>query len=223
MLVDYYPSDVIKESITKFMTSYVISYGVSEKNQLRYILKRIVFFQYLSEAEENYYMRLITSDSLIVLKSIELNMERNAYLCIRSIVESFLRFDIGIKENKIVNLYSLFCSVKEKYLGTMIAARIESLEYIYKISCYYVHGHVESKLDIIKSFNELSCNKIDTKKVDDILKSLYKVLNDISSILLFSYPLLIDEAFPREKSTLQYILNQKEFDQFMRGIFPKNP
>ena len=161
---------------------------------------------------------MILSDSLYTIIGLEIKIERYSYLSIRSIIECFLRYYFKIEESLTANMRTLFTDFKGEIYDEEFLKKANRFHDVYSRSCMYVHGNADAELSIIEKYNGLRQNKIKDVVVINIFEDLFFVLTFIIEFLVEYNPDLVDDAFQRQKSTLEYLVGRNLKNLMLKNL-----
>ena len=204
-------NDLTKE-ITVFLTPEFLTLKELDRNNINFILKKIIFLKYILRQEsEDYRVSAMVSDLLYLIRTIQVGEERYYYFNIRSIIEHSLRIinDINstdtITNNDIMNLTEQIVFNKSAQINLNI------VKDEYSKSCLFVHGNENANMSLNEFYNSFKSDNDIINEITKKLTVLVKLMNELFNLILITKNDLVDSAFYRRKTILKHLLGEKSY------------
>ncbi len=213
----YNEISLLKSDISSFI-EYLSNYSHQEnfsisqndKDFFSFLCKRICFFKIINQMSQPIYSaKVLISDFYNLIITIIKNQKRYIYLNERSIIENYMRLILSTSlENDHITL-NLFNKLQSNHTDIFTKDTFSLLKSEYRMSCSFVHGGAELEETLIAYFNkyvEDNSSLAERQKYYDRLK---KVVQNYDLAFLHEHTSLIDSAFHRKKTVLEYLLGKK--------------
>ncbi|MEC1555126.1 hypothetical protein P9D28_22245 [Bacillus haynesii] len=202
----------VKAEINSFAESEFNDLKVLDKNNLIFILKKIVFLKYLSrQVNSDYRFHALTSDFMYLIRSIKTGEERYYYLNLRSIIEHSLRIVNSIESTNTISNSDIMNSTQTVIEVKKASINMSIIKDEYTRSCLYVHGNENAGMSLATFYQ--NCME-DEGLIDEIsvkLNVLVKMLKELFELILISQNAIIDAAFFRRKTILEYLVGKNSY------------
>lgn len=208
----------IKTEINSFIKHEFDKCNEEEKNNLRFVLKKIVFLKYLiRQSEGDFRFLALTSDIMYLISSIKKGETRYYYFNLRSIIEQALRIINNIDSTDTISNSSVIDKTKELIEVNRVAINLDVIKDEYNTSCLYVHGNENAKMQLAEFFQNCFESNNQIENLTQKLRVLVKLINSLINLILVSQNFIVDAAYHRRKSILKFLLGEQSyliFEQF---------
>lgn len=209
----------IKEEINDFIDSKLVSFEELEKNNIRFVLKKIVLTKYLLiHNKSDYRYKALSSDLMYLINSIKKGEIRYYFFNLRSIIEQALRIINNINSTEIINNVEVMNQTQELINSHGFYIELDVIRESYKTSCLYVHGNESVDIGIIEYYENSFEKNVQIKNVRRKLKVLIKLLTNLFDLIILIHVHEVDAAFHRRKTILKYLIGEKSYNEFYKVI-----
>lgn len=192
---------------------------VDIQNSIKKVIKNTLFFKYLEQEYSDYYISSIISDYMYFLYSLRKLNYRYMNLNLRSIIEYSLKTFLEEETDGAAKTYDLINRSKEKYSNnSSIIVDFNVIESIYSNTCDFIHGNINAQMPIISYFDEIDSLEEDKNTTRRTLNHCINVSKELQKLLLISHKYIIDGAFHRKKSLLEYLINKSYRESLLSAV-----
>ena len=209
----------VKSEIKEFVSIEFNVLRELDKNNLMFILKKIVFLKYLArQVSWDYRINAITSDIMYLIRSMKTGEERYYYFNLRSIIEHILRIvnDIDstntISNSDVMELTQNLITIKKARINMAL------IKDEYTKSCLYIHGSEKARMDLANFYENCLEDKGMIKEISSKLTILVKLLKELFDLILISQNSNIDAAFFSRKTVLKYLIGDNSYSIFEKYL-----
>lgn len=204
----------IKLEINSFIESEFDTHYELQKNNLRFVLKKVVFLKYMTrQLGEDFRFQALTSDIIYLLSSIKKGETRYYYFNLRSIIEQALRIINNIDSTNTLTNSDIMEKTKDLIDTYNVAINLDIIKDEYTTSCLYVHGNKNASMELAEIYQ----NCFEDKEIENLtqkLNVLVKLFKELFDLILISQNSLVDAAFHRRKSILKFLIGEKSYVKF---------
>lgn len=205
----------VKEEIQRFIDLEFPFLGIKDRNNLIFILKKIVFLKYLIRQESsNYILKALTSDIMYLIGNMKKGEERYYYFNIRSIIEQSLRLVNNLTSTDTISNSSVMDNTDSIVNQYNACINMDIIKDEYIKSCRYVHGNEKVIMDLAVMYQDCIQEKGIIDGISVKLNQLVKLLQSLFDLIIITQNELIDAAFFRRKTILEYLVGTKSFIVF---------
>lgn len=205
----------VKSEITKFVSFEFDILRELEKNNLKFILKKLVFMKYLArQVSWDYRVNAISSDIMYLIRSIQTGEERYYYFNLRSIIEHILRIVNDIDSTNTITNSDIMELTQELITLKKADINLALIKDEYTKSCLFIHGSEKAGMDLAVFYQNCLEEKGMIKDVSVKLNVLVKLLNELFNLILISQNSNIDAAFFGRKTVLKYLIGDSSYSIF---------
>lgn len=203
--------NAIKQEIELFSETNIKDYEISVGNDMRYLLKKVVFFKYIKQNyHTNYGVNSILSDYIFLIDSIINSNVRYYNLNIRSIIEHSLRIFNEISTTSTMTYTELMDNTKEKIaLIDDNDINLGLISQIYNESCNFVHGNINAEMPLAEYFSDCFSLNNNFPNLKKNVQHCRLLTDELLKLFLYSHYIIIDSSFHRRKTILKYLINPK--------------
>lgn len=202
----------VKSEIAKFVSSEFDILDETEKNNLKFILKKLVFMKYLArQGSCDYSVSAITSDIMYLIRSIQTGEERYYYFNIRSIIEHTLRIVNSIDSTNTITNSDIMELTQEMITFKKVDINLNLIKDEYTKSCLFIHGNEKADMDLAVFYHHCLENKGIIKELSTKLNVLVKLFNELFNLILIGQNNNVDTAFFARKSILKYLIGDSSY------------
>lgn len=206
----------LKKEIKTFVDREFGNLEELDKNNINYILKKIVFLKYyLRQVSPDYRVSSMISDLLYLIRTIQLGEERYYYFNVRSIIEHSLRIINHIESTDTITNSEILKLTDQIVINKSIQVNLSLVKDEYSKSCLFVHGNQNSNMNLNEFYQSCLNNEGIINEVSKKLSVLVKLLTELFALILITQNDKIDAAFYRRKSILKYLLGEALYSTFV--------
>ncbi|BCC18520.1 TPA: hypothetical protein ACLE2C_003584 [Bacillus paranthracis] len=206
----------IKSEINSFIELEFNTLEELEKNNLRFVLKRVVFLKYLIRQSSDFRFEALTSDIIHLISSIKKGESRYYYFNLRSIIEQALRIVNNIDSTNTIPNTSIMEKTKKLVDASQVSINLDVIQDEYNTSCLYVHGNENADMNLAEFYQNCIEHNNQIQHLPRKLKVLVKLLNELFDLILISQNAIVDAAYHRRKSILKFLVGNPSYLQFER-------
>ncbi|AVK84433.1 hypothetical protein C3943_13065 [Lysinibacillus sp. B2A1] len=205
----------VKGEIQRFIDLEFSFLEIKDKNNLIFILKKIVFLKYLIRQESsNYILNALTSDIMYLIGNMKKGEERYYYFNIRSIIEQSLRLINNLTSTDTISNSSVMENTDSIVNQYNASINMDIIKDEYIKSCRYVHGNENANMNLAVMYQDCIQEKGIIEGISVKLNQLVKLLQALFDLIIITQNNLIDAAFFRRKTILEYLVGTKSFIVF---------
>lgn len=202
----------VKAEIKKFVDNNFLSFNELEKNQMIFVLKKVVLLKYVLRYDSSdYKINAMISDLLYLIKSLDDGEERYYYFNIRSIIEHSLRIVNNLESVNTITNSEIMGITKRMIVDEGIDVNLDIIKNEYSTSCLYIHGNENSNMNLSAYYDSFYNKKEIMKNLASKLNILVKLLNEIFNLIIIKQNEKVDHSFYRRKSILKYLLGDSSY------------
>lgn len=221
---------VIIKKILFFKVVFLSDNSITYLDSMIYsslMIIRVIFNRNFKQEHYELYLRIFIEHSLKLLDGREGAEKKMATELISYIKLKFMEVvEEGIKTvgsdspETDKHTYKLICKIKEElYDLNYINKILESLKIDYGDASAALHGGKEKLGNLDEYYSEmLAENKIDSVKLEKVSLELERVLTNVSSLIILIKPEIVDKAFSKNKSSLEYLISKEAYSRFENMI-----
>lgn len=192
---------------------------INNEQDLRGIVKRIIFFKTLCNNGGEHYKRFMIYDLLSLVHALTLDSKRNFYNIYRSLIENFIRFMLELSDQDETGVRNLFGEFKNKFSNENTKDIIYYIEGEYGKCCDYVHSNIRADLVIAQYYEDiLKSEEMSKTKICSLLRQLMTFMQQITALIIYISPESIDSAFYRKKQELKFLIGDINYELFLKNI-----
>jgi len=206
----------IKSEINSFIELEFNMLEELEKNNLKFVLKRVVFLKYLIRQSGDFRFQALTSDIIYLISSIKKGETRYYYFNLRSIIEQALRIVNNIDSTNTMPNTSIMEKTQELVNANQVIINLDVIKDEYSTACLYVHGSENADMDLAGVYQDCIEHNNQIQNSPQKLKVLVKLLKELFDLILISQNAMVDAAYHRRKSILKFLVGNPSYLQFER-------
>ncbi|EPY7704341.1 MULTISPECIES: hypothetical protein [Bacillus cereus group] len=206
----------IKSEVNNFIELEFNTLEELDRNNLRFVLKRVVFLKYLIRQSGDFRFQALTSDIIYLISSIKKGEARYYYFNLRSIIEQALRIVNNIDSTNTITNTSLMEMTKELVSTSQETINLDVIQDEYNTSCLYVHGNENADMNLAEYYQNCIDNNEQIQHLPRKLRVLVKLLNELIDLIIISQNAIVDAAYHRRKSILKFLIGNLSYSRFER-------
>lgn len=207
----------IKSEINSFIEFEFYFLDELEKNNLRFVLKRVVFLKYLiRQTGGDFRFQALASDIMYLISSIKKGETRYYYFNLRSIIEQALRIINNIDSTDTITNSSIMEKTKELIDVNAIVINLDVIKNEYSTSCLYVHGNENANMELAEFYQNCIEHNNQIENLSQKLRVLVKLLKELFDLILIIQNSVVDAAYHRRKSILKFLVGGNSFFKFQQ-------
>ncbi|MBT2644758.1 hypothetical protein J7I80_21295 [Bacillus sp. ISL-41] len=204
-----------KAEINSFVEKEFNELNELEKNNLKFVLKKVVFLKYLiRQSGKDFRYQALTSDIMYLIRSIKKGEERYYYFNLRSIIEQSLRIINNIESTDTISNSDIMEITKALIEEKKVGINLDIIKDEYHTCCLYVHGNENADMELAEFYQNCIDNNILIKNLPRKLSVLVKLLKEIFDLIIISQNAVVDAAYHRRKSILKFLAGDQSFLKF---------
>ncbi|WP_088052527.1 hypothetical protein [Virgibacillus dakarensis] len=207
--------DSIKSEINSFIEVEFNILDELERNNLRFVLKKLVFLKYLvRQSDGDFRYQALISDIMYLISSIKKGETRYYYFNLRSIIEQALRIINNINSTDTITNSDIMEKTKELIEANKLVINLDIIKDEYKTSCLYVHGSENANMNLAEFYDSCINHNNQLENIHQKLTVLIKLLKKLFDLILIIQNPIVDAAFHRRKSILKFLVGDQSYSNF---------
>ncbi|WP_128894089.1 hypothetical protein [Longirhabdus pacifica] len=205
----------VKLEINTFIDLEFDNIGELDKNNLKFILKKVVFLKYLIRQDAQFFLfQALSSDIIYLISSIKKGEVRYYYFNIRSIIEHSLRIINNIDSTDTITNANLIKKTQKLLDDSKAKINLDVVKNEYNTSCLYIHGNKSADLQLVKFYQNCVEQKGPIKDLTKKLNVLIKLFKELFELLIITQCSIVDAAYHRRKSILKFLIGNESYSIF---------